>query len=199
VRIPVPREHDRERLSGERFEHEPHLGRTVRARAVDLQVHGRGHERMRGVRDVAHQRHEPAGHALALEQQPLRPRKRHQASIGQRPARQDRKAEQRLGVVRRRRGQRIVVPAARAFEEQRTPRGVEPEARGQLARDVAVPRACHSKVDLVQCQQVHAHQCRVGLERARDGVEAVAVLEVPVADAEPGPVARLVAHLVGSP
>ena len=158
----------------------PDLARAIPARPVDLEMGRDRDEGGAGTLDGGDQADVAPVHALQVELVSLGARQVDDADLADRPARQDRHAEEPFLVLAIPRGLGVVVAADSGLEEQRRPAAVEAERAREIAGDVAVPGARHAEVDLVEEQDVGGLQHRMGEQRPLDLLVPVAVLDVPV-------------------
>ncbi len=154
-------------------------------------------ERRAGPLDGGDQRDVAPGHALEVELDRLGARQLDAAQRPDRPARQQRDAEQALLVAASGGGPRIVVASGGGLEEQRGPGAVAPQRRGEVARDVAVSGPRHPQVHLVERHDVGRGQIGMVAQRRLDPLVAVAMLDVPLRDPDARGVTRRRGHGLG--
>ena len=108
-------------LACQRRGQSPHLPRAIEPRAVDLQVNGHRHERRLRALDRRHQRDVAPEHALSVVLNRPRARQLHDPGFPDRPARENREAEQGFEVLAPARLSEVLMTPRRGFEKERGP------------------------------------------------------------------------------
>ena len=167
-------------IVGQAFEQRAHLNGAMFARAMDLEMHRHGNERRAGAIDCSDHGDVAAEHALDVKLVGLGTRHLDQPHLTQRPARQQAQPEQALVIVLPLREAGVVETASGRFEEQGSPRGMATQRGGEFTEHVAISRARHAEVGLVDEDHIGIAQVGMFLECLLDARVAIAVLDIPV-------------------